>query len=1292
MNAPKGEETIFATALALPPEERARYLDKSCRDDANLRQRVEVLLQAHAGGGFLEEPAAPVAAQTLRISPAISERPGDMIGRYKLLQQIGEGGCGVVYMAEQEEPVQRRVALKVIKLGMDTKQVIARFEAERQALAMMDHPNIAKVLDGGATETGRPYFVMELVRGVKITEYCDHNNLPTDKRLELFMQVCRAIQHAHQKGIIHRDIKPSNILVTLHDGVPVPKVIDFGIAKATQGRLTDMTLFTAFEQFIGTPAYMSPEQAELSGLDIDTRSDIYSLGVLLYELLTGKTPFDASALLKAGLDEMRRTIREQEPERPSTKLSTMVDGELTSTAKRHHTEPPKLVSAVRGDLDWIVMKCLEKDRARRYETANGLGMDIQRHLNNEPVTACPPSNFDRLQKLVHRNKLAFSAGAAVVGALVLGTAVSLWQAVVATRARASAITAQKQAEQARISEAEQRQKAVVARDQARHQELDARANLYVANVALANEALRKDHLDRARELLRKAALAAAAVAPSGTSKDPPGKDLRGWEWRYLWAETRGDDLFILGRHDPCARVALWMPDGVRAVSCGDDNLVKIWNVAERRLLNQVSLDGRPRGLALSPEATRLAVGLEDGRVSLWNSSTLQKIWEVKFPEMVGRVAYSPDGEMIAASSDEGVFVLWAKDGGLRHSLTNSPLAQHQDIAGLAFSPDSRSLVYGVWQKNELGVLNLQDGTQEIVSMGEGACALALAFSPDGCTLAGGDNFPLVTVWDWPGRRVKRLFRSHLEPVFCTTFSPDGTRLASAGWDQTIKLWDTRTWAEIGALHGHVFQVNSVDFSPNSQRLLSASRDGTVRVWSATPPTRRHQLALPLGTLRLLRMRHQLAFPMGEGTLVRISWEETNRTLLTMNTRTGGFTVADLFTGEVVRQGALDPRALVKASGAVYMLDKIALAFQDGRVDLYDLRSQDRLWSVTNRTRAVTAMHGSAKRAEFALGYEDGRIDLVRVENGSVERTLPGTNAQGIALLAFNRQGERLLTSGSSRQELLVWNLDNGELKRVRHQHGESLLSARLSDDGEWVVTTGRDAFASVWEVASGREVARFTSQFTGFRSAAISPDKTRVALTSENRDELSVWDPVTEERLLTRTGESVLPVGGQVIGWDASGDNLVGLFESKLRIWHAPSLAEIEAAEGGRPLPPVAWKTEQDRWYGAMAEREDPIGLNNIAWVLATSEDPEDRDGATAVRLAEKAVARTDRQDPLILATLAAAYAETGQFARAVSAQREAITLCNEESMRRDMVSRLKLFESQTPYRPVPEHLRRPHP
>src|SRR5881394_2752053 len=350
---PDREVTVFNEALQLPATERDAYLDQACDGDATLRLRVEALLTAHLRAGDFLEESAPCGRLSLPAahsqnpgaanlgSQVLAEKPGDHIGRYKLLQQIGEGGCGVVYMAEQEVPVRRRVALKVIKLGMDTKSVMARFEAERQALALMDHPNIAKVFDAGATETGRPFFVMELVRGTRISDYCDKNRLSTRERLDLFVQACLAIQHAHQKGVIHRDIKPSNILVTVNDGVAVPKVIDFGIAKATQGRLTDQTLFTAFEQFIGTPAYMSPEQSILTSVEVDTRSDIYSLGVLLYELLTGQTPFTQKDLLASGLDEMRRTIREKEPMRPSTRLNAMVPNDLATVACNRQSEPPQ---------------------------------------------------------------------------------------------------------------------------------------------------------------------------------------------------------------------------------------------------------------------------------------------------------------------------------------------------------------------------------------------------------------------------------------------------------------------------------------------------------------------------------------------------------------------------------------------------------------------------------------------------------------------------------------------------------------------------------------------------------------------------------------------------------------------------------------------------------------------------------------------------------------------------------------------------------------------------------------
>jgi serine/threonine protein kinase len=358
--APEGvelAELLFLDALSRPAEERAPFLQESSGGDPSLIADVEALLRDHRAAGNFMEVNAPVSVEIQgdleRLKP---EQAGERIGNYKLLEQIGEGGFGVVWVAEQERPVRRRVALKIIKLGMDTRDVVARFEQERQALAMMDHPHIAKVLDAGATQTGRPFFVMELVRGVKITDYCDQAQLSTADRLRLFLPVCHAVQHAHQKGIIHRDLKPSNILVTLHDGVPVPKVIDFGIAKATeQQRLTDLTVYTQFQQMIGTPLYMAPEQAEMSGLDIDTRSDIYSLGVLLYELLTGRTPFDPEQLMKAGYDEMRRVIREEEPQKPSTFVGTMALERRGAVAKSRGAEGAKLVSVIRGDLDWIVM-------------------------------------------------------------------------------------------------------------------------------------------------------------------------------------------------------------------------------------------------------------------------------------------------------------------------------------------------------------------------------------------------------------------------------------------------------------------------------------------------------------------------------------------------------------------------------------------------------------------------------------------------------------------------------------------------------------------------------------------------------------------------------------------------------------------------------------------------------------------------------------------------------------------------------------------------------------------------
>jgi hypothetical protein len=464
-NREREDEVYFTAVGIIDPAERVTYLNKACAGNPALRKAVDEMLAAQDDAEKLITRATEGLASALldlhcATPPAADQKPeldeivGNRIDRYRVLQRLGDGGCGIVYLAEQELPVRRRVALKVIKLGMDTESVIARFETERQVLALMEHPNIARVLDAGATEAGRPYFVMELVTGTKITDYCDQHKLPINERLHLFIQVCQAVQHAHQKGIIHRDLKPSNILVAVQDGKPVPKVIDFGVAKAIQTNLIGPSATTATGQLIGTPAYMSPEQAAMRGVDVDTRSDIYSLGVLLYELLSGQTPFDGKQLLSAGLDHMRQTLREVEPKRPSAMLLSLPADALQRAVSRRSATVPQLLSQLNGDLDWIVMKALEKNPARRYETTNGLLRDVERYLKQEPVVARPQTRLYRFRKLVRRNWVVFAAGGAVVIALTVGLGTSVWMLFREREMRQRAVAAER--EQARLREIAER--------------------------------------------------------------------------------------------------------------------------------------------------------------------------------------------------------------------------------------------------------------------------------------------------------------------------------------------------------------------------------------------------------------------------------------------------------------------------------------------------------------------------------------------------------------------------------------------------------------------------------------------------------------------------------------------------------------------------------------------------------------------------------------------------------------------------------------------------------------------
>jgi serine/threonine protein kinase/WD40 repeat protein len=834
------EREVFLEALEMStPEARAAYLHGACAGDVALHRKVEELLKEHFSNDTLMAGPAVEGARSEVESP---QAPAPMLDRYKLLEKIGEGGFGEVWMAEQREPVKRRVALKIIKLGMDSRQVVARFEAERQALAMMDHANIARIFDADVSDTGRPYFVMELVRGIKITEYCDQNQLPTQERLKLFILVCQAIQHAHQKGIIHRDIKPSNILVTLHDGVPVPKVIDFGIAKATQQELTDKTLFTHFQQFIGTPAYISPEQAEMSGLDVDTRADIYSLGVLLYELLVGQTPFDAKEMMQGGFDALRRIIREKEPLRPSTKLNTLSGEARTTTGKRRQTEVSKLVHQLQGDLDWIVMKCLEKDRTHRYETANGLAMDIQRHLANEPVLARPPSTTYRFQKAFRRNKLIFAAGTAIVVTLILGVVGTTIGLLRAEKQRQTAEQKQTEAEAERRRAETEQQRANAQAQKASESEQKSRRFLYASDMNLAQQALKLNNLGKARWLLER------HRPRSGE------EDLRGWEWRYLWQLTRGSAL--------------------------------------------VTLTNRPNhqgfSVAFSPDGKTLAVGWWDGRVELWDVPGRRWVRALTDHERphVGRVAFSPVRNLLAATSEHMMVTLYDLDSGRESILWQAPDQAEWNVRDLAFSPDgSRLVIYAgsnpecgdaVWVVNvsssriegphpagcsrnaydHFGAARLSPDNRRLYlarndylnnrysiqcidlstgqklwetpwqTVAQNLGLTTLDISPDGRVLASGSGFIDTTIHIWKAATGKLLkpLEGHTACVYDLAFTRDGRHLISAGGDQTIRFWDTSAWTETKVLRGHTDEVWSIAISEPTQLIASVSKDGDLKLW------------------------------------------------------------------------------------------------------------------------------------------------------------------------------------------------------------------------------------------------------------------------------------------------------------------------------------------------------------------------------------------------------------------------------------------------------------------------------